>query len=152
MQSNIEIIKISAVGPYGVKVGNTWYKLNKGVEPSAFTNGNTYSVSVNAGQKGGKYINRIENNMGVLHVDVGQPSAPLLDTNTNKAPDVSGPRRAGFGQPLTQYDLDTQHEIRRSGLIQAAMNAVASHVPNVDKLISESQRVAEAQEQWVVKH
>lgn len=152
MNKNVqELIKISYVGPYGPKVGDTYYRLGKNVSVNMFQVGHTYAVQVGIGNKGAKFINKIDEDLGgdftpdttqMLNPSVNQSAPPAADNR---------PRRAGFDKPLTEYDLDLQLQISLSGLVQAAMQGVSHHVGSVDKLITESQRVAEAQSKWIAE-
>lgn len=154
MKTNVqELIKVSYVGPYGPKIGDVYYRLGKKVSVNMFQVGHTYSVQVGTGKEGAKFINSIDKDLGNL--EAGTEAPPVLNPALNQAAPVSAPavdnrpRRAGFDKPLTDYDMRIQMQISLAGLLQAAMPAVASHVSGVDKLIAESQRVAEAQIAWV---
>lgn len=145
-----ELVKVTSVGPYGIKVGNEYYRFGKKLGKYNFQQGHTYSIDIGMGKgKDGspaKYINAVLD-------DIGGSAVPELNPSINQAAVPAAldnrPRRAGFDKPLTEYDLRLQVQISLAGLLQAAMQGVATHVSSVDKLIAESQRVAEAQTAFI---
>jgi len=149
MEATIELIKITGVSQYCVFAGSVRYGFNKPVESTQFQKGHTYSVAVVAGTKGGKYISRVDNDLGVLSAD--QPSTtPALNPSFNQASVPSNaPRRSKQGEPLTPYDLATQERISRAGVLQAAVQAVASHASSVDDLKTKAFDLAESMLTWV---
>lgn len=151
--ATVELIKITGVSPYSVYAGQTRYSFNKGVSSDQFQKGHTYSVAVKIGKNGGKYIDRVDSDLGVLQADVSVPQ-PIknqgpLNPETNKLPSDDRPRRAKQGEPLTAYDLAVQDQISRSGVIQAAVQAVAAHVSSVDELKVKAKELAEDMLLWV---
>lgn len=148
-----ELIKISAVGPFGVNSGGVWYKLGKGIKPEDFTRGCTYSIDVAVSAKGAKYINKIVNNLGA---QVAVKSEPLLnpDLNTEKAqvsvaqPPDTRPLNE-YGKPVSDYAIAKDKRIARSGVIQAAVQAMSAHVSNREQLEVEGIALAEAMLKWV---
>ena len=140
-----ELVKVTSVGPYGIKVGNEYLRFGKKLGKYNFQEGHTYSLEYGMGKaKDGtpaKYINAVLD-------DLGGSVVPSLNPSINQAPvpvNDNRPRRAGFDKPLTEYDLRIQLQISLAGLLQSAMIALATHVSKPDLLIAESQRVAEAQ-------
>lgn len=148
-----KLIKVTGVSPYSVYSGSQRYSFNKGVDSTMFTKGNTYSVNVKIGAKGGEYIDSVSNNLGVLAGDatpVPANGGGALNPDLNKnAVANSNPRRAKMGEPLTDYDLEIQAHISRSGVVQAAVQAVASHATSVDDLQVKALALAEAMLSWV---
>lgn len=154
--ATVELIKITGVSPYSVYAGQTRYSFNKGVDSSMFAKGNTYSVAVRIGKNGGKYIDRVDNNLGVINVEPAQASVPTTNKNqrplnpeTNMLVSATHPRRSKQGEPLTDYDLEVQERISRSGVIQAAVQAVASHASSPQDLEAKAITLAEAMLKWV---
>ena len=151
MESVTEIINVKFVGPYGPNVNGVFYRLGNGVNVNAFKAGMTYEVECGLGKtkKGElvKYINKI----------VGIPSnaatASPLDASLNQSSKSTitdnRPRRTKFGDPLSEYDLDLDGKIRRSGLVQAAVQAVASHVSKKEDIAPAAILVASELLKWV---
>ena len=158
-----ELIRVTGVSPYSVYAGKARYSFNKDVNSTQFQKGHTYSVSVKVGKNGGKYIDRVDADMGVLNLEGGtsagvtQPSENQrpLNPETNVLPPTGGvntaPRRAKQGEPLTAYDLAIQEQISRSGVIQAAVQAVSPHVNNLTDLKEQSRLLAEDMLSWVTQ-
>lgn len=150
-----ELIKISAIGPFGVNSGGVWYKLGKGVKPEDFIKGCTYSIDVATSTKGAKYINKIVSNMGAQVFTKPVRIEPLLnpDLNTEKAtPNVPPPDTRPlneYGKPVSDYAIAKDKRIARSGVIQAAVQAMSAHVSNREQLEKESILLAEAMLTWV---
>ena len=84
MQTVTELIRVTGVSEYSVYSGQQRYSFNKGVTSAMFTKGNTYSVNVKIGKNGGKYIDSVSNNLGVLDADVSAGSTPALNPEINK--------------------------------------------------------------------
>ena len=148
-----ELIRVTGVSEYSVYSGQQRYSFNKGVNSTMFAKGNTYSVNVKVGAKGAKYIDSVSNNLGVLQADVSSTPAPSgaalnPDLNKNSAPD-NRPRKTKFGDALTDYDLEHDSHIQRSGVIQAAVQAVAPHASSVEDLQAKAFTLAEAMLLWV---
>ncbi len=146
-----ELIRVTGVSPYSVYSGQQRYSFNKGITSNMFVKGNTYSVSIAVSAKGAKYIHQVSNDLGALQADVNDSPAPALNPSLNKNVDVNRPRRAKMGEPLTDYDLLIQQSISRSGVVQAAVQAVASHAKDVDDLQVKAITLAEAMLSWVNK-
>ncbi len=143
-----ELIRVTGVSPYSVYSGQQRYSFNKGISSGMFTKGNTYSVSVAVSNKGAKYIHAVSNDLGALGADVNT-STPALNPSVNQVPaSNNNPRRAKMGEPLTDYDLHIQACISRSGVIQAAVQAVAVH-SKLDDLEGNAIRLAEGMLKWV---
>lgn len=143
-----ETITVTSVGPYGVKVGNEYYRFGKNLNKDLFTEGHTYAIEYGIGKaKDGspaKYMNAVLSDNG---------GAPALNPTINQAPVPQAvdnrPRRAGFDKPLTEYDLRLQAQISLAGVLQASMQAISTQVSGVDNLIKESQRVAKTQVEFI---
>lgn len=145
-------ITVKAIGPYGVNDGTKWYKFGKGIKGADFTKGATYNVTTFDG-KGGTFINKI------LSADAPIADAPVLNPAVNqmiaeakaetRAPATNTPTK--YGKPLSNYEVDQDLRIRRSGLIQASVQAVTNHVANKDQLVSAAIEVAEELLKWVNK-
>lgn len=82
MEAQTEMIKITGVSEYSVFAGQTRYGFNKPVNSTMFQKGHTYSVAVVTGSKGGKYISRIDSDLGVLETDANAGS--VLNPELNK--------------------------------------------------------------------
>ena len=159
-----ELIRVTGVSPYSVYAGKARYSFNKDVNSTQFQKGHTYSISVKVGKNGGKYIDRVDADMGVLNLEGGTPQAGVtqpsenqrpLNPETNVLPPAgvvnTTPRRAKQGEPLTAYDLAIQEQISRSGVIQAAVQAVSPHVNNLEDLKTQSRLLAEDMLSWVTQ-
>jgi hypothetical protein len=127
----VENIQVLQVGKYGVRVDEkSWFGVNEPLTPSHFIVGDSYKVSVTASKTGKKYINEIIGQEAQAEVEAPKvtPKAvtpgPVV-TKTTKA-DAPVPLRAGFGQPLTAYDLAVQRQISRAGIYQAALQSPAA--------------------------
>ncbi len=152
-QTVTKLIKVTGVSPYSVYSGTQRYSFNKDVNSTMFVKGNTYSVNVKVGSKGGEYIDSIINNLGAIAGDAtpapaSSGSALNPDLNKNAVND-GRPRKTKFGDPLTNYDLDHDARIARSGVIQAAVQAVATHASSVEDLEAKAIKLAEAMLSWV---
>ena len=151
MESVTETITVQLVGPYGPLVNGVFYRLGQGVNVNSFTKGGSYQVECGLGKtkKGElvKYINKV----------VGTTPAPVatspLDASLNQSSKSTitdnRPRRTKFGDPLSEYDLDLDGKIRRSGLVQAAVQAVASHVSKKEDIAPAAILVATELLKWV---
>lgn len=147
-ETNVELIKITGVSQYSVFAGQTRYGFNKPVDSTMFQKGHTYSVAVVTGSKGGKYISRVDNDLGVLNAD--QPNAPALNPSFNQAPSTTVGRPVNeFGKPVSDYAIAKDARISRSGVIQAAVQAVASHSKDVEDLKAKATDLAESMLTWV---
>lgn len=143
-----ETIKITAIGPYGVNVNGTWYKMGKGITTNLFTRGSTYSVDIFVGNKGGKFINKI---LSTRPVEVTtKVEEPLLNPELNSTPIIKDTRPVNeYGKPVSDYALAKDQRIARSGVIQAAVQAMSPHISNREQLEKESILLAEAMLKWV---
>lgn len=169
MNNAVELIQVTGISPFSVYSGNVRYSFNKGVDSTMFQKGHTYSVSINIGTNGGKYINRVDGDLGVVNL-TGTPEASL-NADENKLPTApnpttataSTPAKAPYKKPwsgggskksddsgLTKEEWAAKdRRIQRSGLIQAAVVAVASHVGTVEQLEVEAIKLSEAMLTWV---
>lgn len=149
MTAETEIVRVTGVGPFSIFSGSNKYQYGKGIDKGMFTKGHTYSITFNVGSKGTKYINTVSDTGFVADV----PTAPLLDSKVNQAPTFvvpsKNPSRAGFGQPLTDYDMQVQHDIHRSGLIQACVQAVSQHCHKAEDIGPTAIKLAEEVSKWV---
>jgi phage tail sheath protein FI len=155
----VENIKVLQVGKFGVRVDEkTWFGVNEPLTPTHFQVGEGYKVSVTASKTGKKYINEI---LGQEVQDAPKASAPASQaasqpaqaqaTQTTKA-DAPAPIRAGFGQPLTAYDLAVQRQISRAGVWQAAAQApITGMATNVDEYLSFVRKIADAGMKYVTE-
>ena len=156
----VENIQVLQVGKYGVRVDEkTWFGVNEPLTPSHFAPNSGYKVSVVVSKTGKKYISEI------LGTEVAQASAPAatpapapVATAAPAAPkaeapvsapvttNAKNPTRAGFGQPLTDYDMQIQRQISRAGIYQAALNspALAQWSMNVEEYLALVRKVADA--------
>lgn len=169
MNNTVELIKVTGISPYSVFSGTNRYSFNKGVDSAMFVKGHTYSVSINIGKNGGKYINRVDSDLGELNLN-GAPEgvATPLDAAVNQMPATPvavntqaakpayvkkawAPRKAAATDSgLSKEEwADKDQRIKRSGLIQAAVGAVATHVTSLDQLGPEAIKLAEVMQVWV---
>jgi hypothetical protein len=141
-------LTVKAIGPFGVNDGSMWYKFGKGMSGDQFTKGSTYDVETFKG-KSGIFINKINGE--------AQASAPVLNPEVNKmikesfkpAAIPAGPTK--YGKPLSAYEVEQEYRIRKSGIIQASVQAVSPHVANKDQLVTAAIEVAEELLKWVDK-
>lgn len=149
-----EIIKVSAVGPFGVNSKGVWYKLGKGVQTSSFVKGHTYSLEIGQGSKGAKFINQIVQDMG--NVGGTEAPKPLLNPDLNTTPPApsASPKVDNrpvneYGKPVSDYAIAKDKRISRSGVIQAAVQAMTTHVQGREELEKEATLLAEAMLKWI---
>lgn len=162
----VENIKVLQVGKFGVRVDEkTWFGVNEPLTPTHFQVGEGYKVSVTASKTGKKYINEI---IGQEERGQQAPAASAPASDSVKAAEValakakadeakvsqttkgSNPIRAGFGQPLTEYDLSVQRQISRAGVWQAAAQApITGMATNVDEYLSFVRKIADAGMRYV---
>jgi hypothetical protein len=164
----VENIKVLQVGKYGVRVDEkTWFGVNEPLTPTHFQVGEGYKVSVTASKTGKKYINEILGQEVQESAPAAAPAqavpdavkaaeAALAKAKTDAEAAVKAqatpktdarPMRAGFGQPLTEYDMKVQRVINHSSCWNsacAAAPALAQFVTNTTELIAEIRKVAEA--------
>lgn len=155
----VENIQVLQVGKYGVRIDEkTWFGVNEPLTPSHFVPNEGYKVSVTISKTGKKYINEI------LGQEVAQaasaPAAAPVPAATaapaaSKAeekhtapvttPATKNPTRSGFGQPLTDYDLQIQRQISRAGVLQAALMspALAQWSVNIDEYLALVRKAAD---------
>lgn len=160
----VENIQVLQVGKYGVRVDEkTWFGVNEPLTPSNFVPNEGYKVSVIVSKTGKKYISEI------LGTEVAQEApkaaapaslkAEILVAKaaaaTFPAPAATGknPTRAGFGQPLTDYDVSIQRQISRAGVYQAALSspALSQWSLNVDEYLALVRKVADAGMKYVAE-
>lgn len=151
--ATVELIRVTGVSPYSVFAGSTRYSFNKGITSGQFQKGHAYSVTVTVGKNGNKYINGVTNDLGVLDADISQVSVPTTNKeNTPLNPEtnvlVSRPVNE-YGKPVSDYAIAKDGRIARSGVIQAAVQAVSSHVKDVDELKLKARELAEDMLLWV---
>jgi hypothetical protein len=143
-----EILKVTAIGPYGINCGGTWYKLGKGITTNLFQRGTAYTVEVATSAKGAKFINKI-----IGTVAIPTPSVPLLDPTLNTSSNALTTQDVRplneYGKPVSDYAIAKDKRIARSGVIQAAVQAMSPHVSNREQLEKESILLAEAMLTWV---
>jgi len=164
----VENITVLQVGQYGVRVDEkTWFGVNEPLLPTSFEKGNGYKVSITVSKTGKKYISEI---LGVESASapaatpaasapapatsVAAPaSTPAQPANKTTPAEKSStrPMRAGYGQPLTEYDLATQRLISRAGVYQAALasSVLGQWVANPDEYIALVRKVADAGMQYI---
>lgn len=159
----VENIQVLQVGKYGVRVDEkTWFGVNEPLTPSHFIPNEGYKVAVVVSKTGKKYISEI---LGTEVHDKKEPAEttvpaakapanPPAKTVDSPAPaKTTNPTRAGFGQPLTDYDMAIQRQISRAGVYQAAL---ASHAPvqwatNLDEYLALVRKVADAGMKYVTE-
>lgn len=143
-------LTVKAIGPYGVNDGEKWYKFGKGISGADFAKGSTYDVATFSG-KGGVFINKINGASApvVLNPAINQMISEAKQ-EAKKDPNYKVPPMK-YGKPLSDYEVDQDLRIRRSGLIQASVQAVTNHVANKDQLVSAAIEVAEELLKWVNK-
>lgn len=146
MEATIELIKITGVSQFCVFAGQVRYGFNKPVDSTAFQKGHTYSVAVVTGTKGGKYISRVNSDLGALEVEPSTGS--VLNPELNQQPvgskvDVPAPTFnktwtkkpfAGKSGLSEEQWAAKNTQMSRAGAIQAAVQAVSSHCSNVDEI------------------
>lgn len=156
----VENIQVLQVGKFGVRVDEkTWFGVNEPLTPSHFVPNEGYKVAVTVSKTGKKYINEI---LGT-EVKAGTPAAATPTTEkVAETPKASAPVqadaktstrpvRAGFGNPLTEYDLAKDRQISRAGIYQAALSspALAQWAVNVEEYIALVRKVADAGVKYV---
>lgn len=158
----VENINVLQVGKFGVRVDEkTWFGVNEPLTPSNFVPNEGYKVSVTVSKTGKKYINAI---LGVeakesapAPAPVAQAAAPAAAPAKAATPKdttpvgTSNPVRAGFGNPLTAYDLAIQRQISRAGIYQAALGspAMAQWATSPDEYLALVRKAADAGMQYV---
>lgn len=167
--TTVDNITVLQVGKYGVRVDEkTWYGINEPLTPESFTKDLSYKVSVVTSKTGKKYINEI---LGQEVTDSAKSAAPATGTPDpvkaaeaalakaksdaeaaakaqaikDQSPNGPVPVRAGFGQPLTAYDLSIQRQISRAGVMQAALSspALAQWAVNIDEYLALVKKAAD---------
>jgi hypothetical protein len=170
----VENIKVLQVGKFGVRVDEkTWFGVNEPLTPTHFQVGEGYKVSVTASKTGKKYINEVlgqeekqeEQDQDAPKQDDAVKAAEAVlakakanaeakaketQTTTTKA-DAPKAIRAGFGQPLTEYDLAVQRQISRAGIYQAALQSPAAvqWATNLDEYVSNVRKLADSGMKYV---
>jgi hypothetical protein len=156
----VENIQVLQVGKYGVRIDEkTWFGVNEPLTPSHFVPNEGYKVSVTVSKTGKKYINEIIGQEQKAEATTAPTPAPTpaataapattkaepTKTAPATAPASKNPTRAGFGQPLTDYDLQIQRQISRAGVLQAALNspALAQWAVNVDEYLALVRKAAD---------
>ena len=171
----VENIKVLQVGKFGVRVDEkTWFGVNEPLTPTHFQVGEGYKVSVTASKTGKKYINEIigqeekeETKVedtpkqddavkaaeAVLAKAKANAEAKAKETQTTTKADAPKAIRAGFGQPLTEYDLAVQRQISRNGIYQAALQSPAAvqWATNLDEYVSNVRKLADAGMKYVTE-
>lgn len=153
----VENIQVLQVGKYGVRVDEkTWFGVNEPLTPSHFVPNQGYKVSVVVSKTGKKYIGEIlgtevaQEAQAPTTAPVAAPAASKAETKPAPAPastsaPTKNPTRAGFGQPLTDYDLHIQRQISRAGVMQAALAspAIAQWTTNIDEYLALVRKAAD---------
>lgn len=154
----VENIQVLQVGKYGVRIDEkTWFGVNEPLTPSHFVPNEGYKVSVVISKTGKKYINEIlgqeEKQEAVATAPapapVAAPAASKVEAPVSApattTPATKNPTRAGFGQPLTDYDLQIQRQISRAGVMQAALTspALAQWTTSIDEYLSLVRKAAD---------
>jgi len=170
--TTVENIQVLQVGKYGVRVDEkTWFGVNEPLTPSHFVPDTGYKVAVSTSKTGKKYISEIigqeekqgapaESAPAATPDPVKEAEAALAKAKATaeaKAKEtpattakLANPSRAGFGQPLTDYDLKVQRQISRAGVWQAAAQApITGMATNVEEYLSFVRRIADAGMQYV---
>jgi len=172
----VENIKVLQVGKFGVRVDEkTWFGVNEPLTPTHFNVGMGYKVSVTTSKTGKKYINEIIGQEDMQEAPAAQAptatsdpvkaaeaalakakadakaavvaAAKAKEAQTDKGSDTTHPSRAGFGQPLTEYDFQIQRVINLSSCWNAACSAagaLSQFATNSTELTSEITKLAEA--------
>jgi len=178
--TTIENIKVLQVGKFGVRIDEkTWFGVNQPLTPQHFQVGEGYKVSATTSKTGKKYICEIlgtEVKNDVPSHTVTPPSTPAptptpatdpvkvaeaalakakADAEVKAAAATAKPEerpsRAGFGQPLTNYDLAKEKQITRSGIYQAALQSPAAvqWATSIDEYLSNVRKIADAGMRYV---
>lgn len=152
----VENINVLQVGKFGVRVDEkTWFGVNEPLTPSHFVPNEGYKVSVTVSKTGKKYINEIIGVEAKVAAPAPAPVATAPVTQTAAAPATKTtaaertsdrPTRAGFGQQLTEYDMQIQRQISRAGVYQAALNspALAQWCTNIEEYLGLVRKAADA--------
>lgn len=153
----VENIQVLQVGKYGVRVDEkTWFGVNEPLTPSHFVPNEGYKVSVTVSKTGKKYINEILGQEQKTEASAPATApAPAAQAPQAEAPKTTPaeavktaldrPIRAGFGSPLTAYDLQIQRQISRAGVVQAALMspALAQWAVNIDEYLALVRKAAD---------
>jgi hypothetical protein len=143
MNAKLETLKIEALGKFGVKSNGVWYGTKRPLAVTDFVSGATYTVLVEPWTKGDK------SGMNIVQiVDTGN-SAPVANAPTSGAGSPPTPNRqqgqpevkdnpsvrrtkngaeyvkAGFGKPMTDFEIELDARISYAGLLQAAVQSPA---------------------------
>jgi hypothetical protein len=131
----------------------TWFGVNEPLTPSHFVPNEGYKVAVSVSKTGKKYINEIlgqeekesapaasapapdpvkaaEAMLAKAKADAAAKAAAPATSKAEPAQSApattaksANPSRAGFGQPLTDYDMKIQRQISRAGIVQAVVTS-----------------------------
>ena len=144
----MEKIKVYAVGRFGVKTGfnpDVWMNYSKGITAKAFVKGSSYDVETADGPKG-KVITALKSE--AVAAPVVKPVAVVATpVATNGA---AQPMK--FGKALSEYEIAQEQRLRRSGVIQAALQSPAlSFTKNKEEAKDLAIELAELALHWVEK-
>jgi hypothetical protein len=147
----MEKIKVYAVGQFGIKTGfdpDVWMNYGKGIKRALFEKGKSYEVETEAGPKG-KIITAVATHgTEVQKLNAAPVVAPVQTVQTPVASDVPTKN----GKPLNSYEVAQEYRIRRSGLIQAAIQSpILTFAKNPDEAKKLLLELAELGLEWVEK-
>lgn len=117
-------ITIGRVGPYGVKVGEVWYGLNRPITPKDFTESKTYDVEMKE-SKGKYYIVSVlrEVYSTVAKVQEAKEVVAALPTYKDET-------------------AERQERILRQGIVQAVASAVLTNRELTDEVLGQVESIA----------
>jgi hypothetical protein len=144
----MEKIKVYAVGQFGIKTGfdpDVWMNYGKGVKRALFEKGKSYEVETEAGPKG-KVITAVKDSAEA-------PKAAYVPAKV-EAPAVAagGDVPTKNGKALNAYEVAQEYRIRRSGLVQAAIQSpILTFAKNPDEAKKLLLELAELGLEWVEK-
>jgi len=86
--------------------------------------------------------------MGLATRESGYPVPTMDATATKTQADTSAPKDQ-YGRPMSQYALDNNQCIRRSGLVQAAGPVAGAYSSNIEDAANNAIKIAEIWLKWV---
>lgn len=142
--ASLETVVVGAKSKFGFKVGDTWYNPRKPLTADNFKAGDKVTILTEKYEKNGKssvnvlqivdaggavggssIIPQTGSSLGVGGTTSSSPAPAVKDNTTRRTSRGAEYVKAGFGKPMTDYEIELDSRISYAGIVQACVQSAA---------------------------